>query len=102
MDPARESRAEEIFAEALETPEADRRLLLERRCGADAELLARVESLLRAHAGGRSVFESGTLQKRIRYLLARAAEGSAGDAPPTAGETPSQDASAGDFRGGRP
>jgi WD40 repeat protein/serine/threonine protein kinase len=42
-------REEELFAAALALPVAERQRYLEQACGGDAELLRRVEALLRAH-----------------------------------------------------
>ena len=42
-------REEELFAAALALPVAERRQYLERACGGDADLLRRIEALLRAH-----------------------------------------------------
>jgi len=50
VTPARWSRIKEIFSEALETPEAERPLLLELACGGDADLRAEVERLLAGNA----------------------------------------------------
>src|SRR4051812_23068014 len=46
MAPDRWNKVKELFGEALEAGPADRRALLESRCGGDAELLADVERLL--------------------------------------------------------
>src|SRR5262249_55965052 len=42
-------RVQAVFLTAVEQPAADRAALLDRECGADAELRRRVEALLRAH-----------------------------------------------------
>ena len=43
------SREEELFAAALALPMAERQHYLEQACGGDAELLRRVQALLRVH-----------------------------------------------------
>src|SRR4051794_26867857 len=50
MDHQLTSRAREIFDAALETPAAERPAFLDRVCGSDAPLRARVEALLAAIA----------------------------------------------------
>ncbi len=77
MDPTRESRAEELFAEAIELPEAERLAFLDERCD-DPELRVRVDSLLRAHAGGGDIFRTQDLQKQIREFLGSVSEDPAG------------------------
>jgi serine/threonine protein kinase/Tfp pilus assembly protein PilF len=42
-------RVQAVFLEAVELPAADRAAVLDRECGADAELRQRVQALLRAH-----------------------------------------------------
>src|SRR6516164_683780 len=42
-------RVQAVFLAAVEQPAADRIALLERECGADAELRRRVDALLQAH-----------------------------------------------------
>ena len=42
------SRAKEIFFDALDAPPHERSAIVERACGADSELRARVEELLLA------------------------------------------------------
>lgn len=51
-DAARWKRIQELFHEALDKPPVERTAYLRKQCGADAELLAEVESLLGAHDEG--------------------------------------------------
>ena len=74
MDPTRESRAEEIFVEALEVPEAERPAYLDGACASDAELRARVEALLRAHVAGAPMFKTQDLQAQMREIVASATQ----------------------------
>ncbi len=74
MDPTRESRAEEIFAEALEVADSERPALLDRACASDIELRTRVEVLLRAHADGEQMFKTQELQTQMREIMASATQ----------------------------
>lgn len=56
MDPAAFQRAEEIFHQALERPEAERDAYLEQACGGDAALSGLVRDLLDAEPAAEAVF----------------------------------------------
>ena len=49
---------EELFAEAVVLPAAERAAFLRRACGGDDELRARIEALLREHEGGAAFLET--------------------------------------------
>ncbi len=66
MDREAESLAAEIFADALELPTEDRNRFLSTRCGTDAALRARVESLLAAQPKGEAFLRSPALQSDLR------------------------------------
>src|SRR4051812_7128307 len=51
------TRDEELFAEALDLPAADRTAFLDRACAGDRELRARIESLLSGHDAADSFLE---------------------------------------------
>jgi WD40 repeat protein len=61
VDKTRDQEVEDLFAGALEQPEADRALWLERACGDDRELRAEVESLLHAYRSAVHVLDPGML-----------------------------------------
>src|SRR4051812_29093828 len=52
---ARSSRDEQLFADALARPEAERAKFLAHACGGDAALLARIAALVAAHEGSESL-----------------------------------------------
>jgi serine/threonine protein kinase len=64
-------REEHIFARALAVPVAERSRFLEVECGADLELRARVESLLRAHESAGDFMESPPLPETGRRPATR-------------------------------
>ena len=74
MDPERESRAEEIFIEALEMPGERWQDFVSRRCGGDRELLEYVTAWLELHQAGHQ------LGAQIRQWISAAAD-SATEAP---------------------
>ena len=88
MEPTRESRAEEIFAEAIEIPEVDRSEFLQRRCGDDPEMLERVESLLRNRDAGRSLLESLSFQQLVHDAFAAIAAEQTDDSSPLGARDP--------------
>ncbi len=57
------SRDEQLFADALARPKAERALFLAQACGGDAALLARVAALLAAHEGPDSVMTSSPVTR---------------------------------------
>jgi serine/threonine protein kinase/tetratricopeptide (TPR) repeat protein len=66
--------AKELFADAIELPEAERAEFLRRACGADAALLGEVKLLIQAHAGGAGFLNMPTLDSRrlVRALVGEA------------------------------
>jgi eukaryotic-like serine/threonine-protein kinase len=65
--------AAEIFADAIELPDGERRAFLDRECRDDLALRADVESLLAHHGPGRGLFASNTILAQLAATL--------GDAP---------------------
>jgi len=59
MDSARYERMQTIFHDALERPEAERRVFVEAACGGDTELLAEVLSMLDADSRRTSLLDRG-------------------------------------------
>ena len=53
------AKAKEVFLDALETPEEERAGLVARACAGDERLLARVRSLLAAHAAQPRILRTG-------------------------------------------
>ena len=71
MTPERWQRAQELFAEALERPRAERSAFLERKCAGDDTLRAELESLL---DDGREAWSAGLpafVRKELESLLAQ-------------------------------
>ncbi len=60
---AKTSRDEQLFADALARPKAERALFLARACDGDAALLARIAALLAAHDGPESVMASSPVTR---------------------------------------
>ncbi len=70
MDPARESRLEQLFHAVIAVPEDEREAFMARECGEDEELRARLEGLLEQDAGG----TRGILERELfRTVLPRGA-----------------------------
>jgi serine/threonine protein kinase len=71
MAPEFHHRVRQLFDEALEQPEGERLLFVEKACGGDATLLQAVERLLRARGASASFLESNSQGgERIgRYLI---------------------------------
>jgi eukaryotic-like serine/threonine-protein kinase len=76
MPPVEWHKVEEIFEEALDVPPEERSVLIERRCGADAELRGEVQSLLAAEAASANFLPKANFAKAVGSLLtAEAREG---------------------------
>jgi tRNA A-37 threonylcarbamoyl transferase component Bud32 len=71
MSPESHKRARQLFEEALERPEAERRLFLKVACGGDTSLFDAVDRLLAAHDSSSAFLEPASLPtKRIgRYEI---------------------------------
>jgi serine/threonine-protein kinase len=74
MPPIEWNKLEEVFQAALEVPPEERRAWLERRCGEDAELHAKVSSLLAAEAASTNFLPKANFAKVVGALMAESGE----------------------------
>jgi Protein kinase domain len=89
VTPERWRRVEAVFEAAADLPDGERRALLDRECGDDADLRAQVESLLESAAGARERILHAVGQE---VTLIAAASRPVGDGGAPGAETPSEEA----------
>ena len=73
------NREEEIFEAALKLPESDRAAYVDRACGGDAAIRARMMKLLRAHTAAGSFMQGAALTARKTILVSLPPDEKAGD-----------------------
>jgi serine/threonine protein kinase len=73
------NREEEIFEAALKLPESDRAAYVDRACGGDAAIRARMMELLRAHTAAGSFMQGAALTARKTILVSLPPDEKAGD-----------------------